>query len=94
MDTIHDSTTQAYAMKIKNDYRMQVNQVTYAILIGVLTVANMILIWTFAYIAIHYERNGSYLLRRVKTAFGASKKIIIRKARTPAKALQKQRPQY
>lgn len=44
--------------------RMQVNQVTFAILIGVLTVADMILIWTFGYIVIYYEKCGKFLLKQ------------------------------
>lgn len=58
--------SQAERNVTKDEQRMQVNQVTFAILIGVLTVADMILIWTLGYIIIHYEKHGKILLRQAK----------------------------
>lgn len=64
LNTVYISRTEINGTK--EDQRMQVNQVTYAILIGVLTVADMILIWTLGYIIIHYEKHGKELMRRAK----------------------------
>lgn len=43
--------------------RMNVNQITFAILISVLLVADMFLIWSLGYLVVYYERRGRMVLR-------------------------------
>lgn len=46
--------------------RMNVNHVTFAILISILLVADIFLIWCLGYIVIHYELRGRQALRHYK----------------------------
>ena len=43
--------------------RMNVNQITYSILISLLLVADMFLIWSLGYTVLYFERRGRLLLR-------------------------------
>lgn len=43
--------------------RMNVNQITFAVLISVLLVADMLLAWCFSYLVIRYEKRGRLALR-------------------------------
>ena len=46
--------------------RMNVNQITFAVLISVLLVANVFLVWSFGYIVIYYEKQGKHVLRHYR----------------------------
>lgn len=45
-----------------DDTRMTFNQITFAVLISILFVADMMLVWSLAHIVILYERRGQLLL--------------------------------
>jgi len=46
------------------EIRMNVNQITFAILISVLLVADIFLVWSLGYIVLFFERRGSIALRK------------------------------
>lgn len=46
--------------------RMNVNQITFAILISVLIVADVFLVWCLGYILVYYEQRGRMALRHFK----------------------------
>lgn len=46
-----------------DETRMTFNQITFAVMISILIVANMLLVWSLAYIVIFYERRGQSALK-------------------------------
>lgn len=46
--------------------RMNVNQITFAVLISVLLVADMLLAWCFSYLVIRYEKRGRSAVRHYR----------------------------
>lgn len=53
-----------------NDTRMTFNQITFAVLISILFVADMMLVWSLTYIVILYERRGQSLLEHYYAMLG------------------------
>lgn len=50
-----------------NALRMTVIQITYAVLISILAVANILLVWSLAYIIVFYEKRGRLILKQFNT---------------------------
>lgn len=48
------------------ELRMTVNQISYAIMISILIVANMLLVWALAYIIVFNEKRGKYALKQYR----------------------------
>lgn len=61
-----DSTTESHNASLPeldpDSSRTTVNQITFAILISILVVADMFLVWSLGYIVIYYEKRGRLAL--------------------------------
>lgn len=53
-----------------DETRMTFNQITFAVLISILVVADMLLVWSLTYIVMSYERRGQLFLKHHYAVLG------------------------
>lgn len=67
LESVINRTVGATGLSPQDARRMTVIQVTFAIMISVLLVADIFLAWSFSYLVMHYEKRGRMALRYYRT---------------------------
>lgn len=67
LESVINRTAGNTGLSAQDARRMTVIQVTFAIMISVLIVADIFLAWSFSYLVIHYEKRGRMALRYYRT---------------------------